>query len=61
MSEHVDEVAGAQQALTSAWGRYGHLVAEVRERRSLSFLMRRGFSYDTARKAFSAVVRESAE
>lgn len=49
-SDQPDEEALARQLLEGKERAYAHLSPEVRERRLLSLLMRRGFSYETAKR-----------
>lgn len=49
-SDQPDEETLARKLLEGKMRAYAHLTPEVRERRLLSLLMRRGFSYETAKR-----------
>lgn len=53
-----DELATAASLVRSRWGRGGGVPPDVRERRLLAMLARRGYSAATARAALDIVARE---
>lgn len=53
-----DELATAASLVRSRWHRGGRVAPQVRERRMLAMLARRGYSAETARTALDVVARE---
>lgn len=52
--EQLTDIELAKKLLAGKERAYAHLTPEVRERRLMSLLMRRGFSYDTAKRILKA-------
>jgi len=50
-----DDTRAAERALSTKKKAYQHLEARMRFKKAISFLMRRGFGYDTAKRAYAAV------
>jgi regulatory protein len=53
-NDQPDEETLARKLLEGKMRAYAHLAPEVRERRLISLLMRRGFSYDVAKRILKA-------
>lgn len=54
----MDEDKASTQALERKWRSYRNLEPEKRYQRAVQFLMRKGFSYDIAKKAVARMEKE---
>lgn len=54
----MDEDKASEQALERKWRSYRNLEPEKRYQRAVQFLMRKGFSYDVAKKAVARMEKE---
>lgn len=58
MEFEMDESKASEQALERKWRSYRNLEPEKRYQRAIQFLMRKGFSYDNAKKAVARREKE---
>ena len=56
-----DESCRAQEALEKRWSQFSQFDLETARKKSYNYLVRRGFGYDAAKKAFEALINQKNE